>query len=111
VDLHHLSAAYSTSFLPKPYSCDYCKSLLGKDDEIVLICGHKYHILCYNRKNRKCVYCEKYYKREIFENVNSFLKQIEKGADILTPEDFEDNETAEESEEKENSEEIKNEKN
>ncbi|RHZ44067.1 hypothetical protein Glove_767g14 [Diversispora epigaea] len=37
-------------------------------------------------------YVIEFYKRGIFENVNSFLKRIEKGADILTQEDFDDDE-------------------
>ncbi|RHZ81377.1 hypothetical protein Glove_120g227 [Diversispora epigaea] len=45
------------------------------------------------------------YKKGIFENVNAFLKQVEKGADTLTQEDL-DNEENDIEEEKNQSEEI-----
>ena len=49
----------------------------------------------------KSVFIEKnFIKKGIFENVNSFLKRIEKGADTLLPENFEDNEIVEGEEEK-----------
>ncbi|RHZ54930.1 hypothetical protein Glove_421g62 [Diversispora epigaea] len=44
-------------------------------------------------------------KREIFENVNAFLKRVEKGADTLTQEDL-DNEENDIEEEENQSEEI-----
>ncbi|RIB27983.1 hypothetical protein C2G38_2159173 [Gigaspora rosea] len=59
------------------------------DNSMVYVCGHGYYIACYNKK---CKYCEEYYKREIFENANSFLKQIEKGENKLTRKDLDDEE-------------------
>ncbi|RHZ53694.1 hypothetical protein Glove_438g1 [Diversispora epigaea] len=77
VDLRRLPTGYSTSYPPKQGLCDQCK--------LPFING--YYTDCYNGK---CTYCEEYYKRDIFENVNSFLKQIEKGANTLTQEDLDD---------------------
>ncbi|RIB21323.1 hypothetical protein C2G38_2176936 [Gigaspora rosea] len=57
------------------------------DNSMVYVCGHDYHDACYNKK---CKYCEEYYKRGIFKNVNSFLKRIEKGENKLTKEDLDD---------------------
>ena len=57
------------------------------DDSVVLICGHGYHSACYNKR---CVYCENFYKNGIYENVNAFLKRIEKGTDTLTQDDLDD---------------------
>ncbi|PKY21872.1 hypothetical protein RhiirB3_525341 [Rhizophagus irregularis] len=37
-----------------------------------------------------CVYCENFYKNGIYENVNAFLKRIEKGTDMLTQDDLDD---------------------
>ena len=59
---------------------------------IVLACGHGYHPACYGRR---CIYCENFYKNGIFENVNSFLKRIEKGTDILTQDDLDDESSGE----------------
>ncbi|RIB16251.1 hypothetical protein C2G38_2190473, partial [Gigaspora rosea] len=53
----------------------------------------------------KCNYCEEFYKKGIFKNVNKFLERLE-GKDKLTPEDFDDNENTEKEEEEETSEEI-----
>ncbi len=97
VDLRHLPTAYSTIHLPKPGLCDSCGLQLN-DDGIVLVCGHGYHPNCYNRR---CTYCENFYKNGIFENVNSFLKRIEKGTDTLTQDDLDDEVGGEEEEESE----------
>ncbi|RIB10179.1 hypothetical protein C2G38_2265415 [Gigaspora rosea] len=88
VDTRHLPTAYSTSRPPSPELCDNCKLPLNHNG-VVLICGHGYHTCCYSER---CVYCEEFYKKDIFENVNSFLKRIEKGADILISEDLDDDE-------------------
>ncbi|RHZ45924.1 hypothetical protein Glove_642g37 [Diversispora epigaea] len=88
VDLRRLPTGYSTSYPPKQGLCDRCKlPFINEDSGVTFICGHGYHTGCYNRK---CTYCEEYYKRGIFENVNSFLKRIEKGANTLTQEDLDD---------------------
>ncbi|RHZ89265.1 hypothetical protein Glove_16g74 [Diversispora epigaea] len=88
VDLRRLPTGYSTSYPPKQGLCDRCKlPFINEDSGVTFICGHGYHTGCYNGK---CTYCEEYYKRGIFENVNSFLKRIEKGANTLTQEDLDD---------------------
>ncbi|RHZ47868.1 hypothetical protein Glove_566g73 [Diversispora epigaea] len=88
VDLRRLPTGYSTSYPPKQGLCDRCKlPFVNEDGSITFIYGHGYHTGCYNGK---CTYCEEYYKRGIFDNVDSFLKRIEKGADTLTQEDLDD---------------------
>jgi hypothetical protein len=102
--LRHLPTAYSTSHPPQLGLCDNCKLQLVNSNSIVLVCGHGYHLDCYDKR---CIYCENFYKNGIFENVNSFLKRIEKGADILTQDDLDNDEIK--IEEEEESEEIENE--
>jgi hypothetical protein len=75
---------------------------LINENSVTFICGHGYHTSCYNGK---CVYCEEFYKRGIFENVNAFLKRVEKGTDIFTHEDL-DNEENDIEKEENQSEEI-----
>lgn len=53
------------------------------------MCGHGYHYECYQILEYGCRYCEEYYKRGIYSNVNSFLERLEKGPNILTPEENE----------------------
>ena len=97
MDLHHLSTAYSMSHLPKSVLCDNCELYLN-DNGVVLACGYGYHLACYGRR---CVYCENFYKNGIFENVNSFLKRVEKGTDMLTQDDIDDEVDEDEKEESE----------
>ncbi|CAB4487012.1 unnamed protein product [Rhizophagus irregularis] len=97
VDLRHLPTAYSTSYLPKSGLCDNCGLPLNNNG-VVLACGHGYHPVCYGRR---CVYCENFYKKGIFENVNSFLKRVEKGTDTLIQDDLDDEINEEEEEESE----------
>ncbi|RIB07132.1 hypothetical protein C2G38_2215363 [Gigaspora rosea] len=104
VDLRYLPTAYSTSYPPHPKLCDCCGLPLSDDNSMVYVCGHGYHVACYNKK---CKYREKYYKRGIFENVNSFLKRIEKGENKLNKEDLDDDENDIEEGVDEVSEEIK----
>ncbi|RIB23585.1 hypothetical protein C2G38_2032616 [Gigaspora rosea] len=85
----YLPTAYSTSHPPHPELCDCCGLPLSDDNSIVYVCGHGCYVACYNKK---CKYCEEYYKRGIFENVNLFLKRIEKGENKLTKEDLDDDE-------------------
>ncbi|RIB05437.1 hypothetical protein C2G38_2047587 [Gigaspora rosea] len=54
---------------------------------LVFVCGHGYHLICYNAK---CIHCEEFYKKGIFKNVKKFLERIEKGANTLTNEDLDD---------------------
>ncbi|PKC08025.1 hypothetical protein RhiirA5_410749, partial [Rhizophagus irregularis] len=86
-----------TSYLPKSGLCDNCGLPLNNNG-VVLACGHGYHPVCYGRR---CVYCENFYKKGIFENVNSFLKRVEKGTDTLTQDDLDDEINEEEEEESE----------
>jgi hypothetical protein len=91
VDLRSLPAGYHTSFPPSPNSCDHCKNILENSTEIiVLICGHGYHHECYEKLRNRCKHCEEYYKKGIFENVDSFLKRLNGGDDILTEDDVEE---------------------
>ena len=87
MDLRCLPTAYSTAYPPQPGLCDSCKLPFIENDGIVLICGHAYHSVCYNRR---CTHCEEFYKKGIYENVNSFLKRVEKGANTFTLEDLDD---------------------
>ncbi|CAB4428222.1 unnamed protein product [Rhizophagus irregularis] len=97
VDLRHLPTAYSTSHLPKSGLCDNCGLPLNNNG-VVLACGHGYHPVCYGRR---CILCENFYKKGIFENVNSFLKRVEKETDTLTQDDLDDEINEEEEEESE----------
>ena len=65
----------------------------------VWICGHGYHLNCYNFLNNGCNHCEQYYKKGIYKNIDSFLKRLEKGKDELTEEDTENPSTEENDEE------------
>ena len=103
VDLRRLPTGYSTSYPPKQGLCDRCKLPFVNEVGVTFICGHGYHTNCYNRK---CIYCEEFYKRGVFENVDSFLKRIEKGADTLTQEDLGDDDINDIEEGKEQLEEI-----
>jgi hypothetical protein len=67
------------SYLLKSGLCDNCRLLLNNNG-VVLVCGYSYHLIYYGRK---CVYCENFYKKGIFKNINSFLKRVEKGIDML----------------------------
>ncbi|RIA99879.1 hypothetical protein C2G38_2256995 [Gigaspora rosea] len=87
VDLRCLPTAYSTSYPPQPGLCDSCKLPFVNDNGAVFICGHAYHLGCYNGK---CIYCEEFYKKGVFKNIDSFLKRIEKGNDTFTLEDLVD---------------------
>lgn len=99
VDLKLLPTGYHTSFPPSPNSCDHCKNALEDSNNVyILICGHGYHTECYDILENRCKYCEDYYKKEIFENVDSFLKRLNKGEDILTTEDVETQEEEREEE-------------
>ena len=79
VDIKCLSTGYHTSCIPSLNICDHCKEAFSDnvDDVIVLICGHGYHLTCYNTLERVCRYCENYYKKGIDENVKKFVKNLE----------------------------------
>lgn len=99
VDLRSLPTGYHTSSPPMPSSCDKCKQDLGCLNVSVLICGHGYHHECYQSLENRCKHCEEYYKKGVFQNVNSFLERLNQGGDILTSEDIEEESYEEESQE------------
>ena len=90
VDSRCLPAGYSAGVIPLPNACDHCHKKL--DDGEVLVCGHGYHFECYQTMEYGCRHCEEYYKRGIYSNVNSFLKRLEKGPNVLTTEERENSE-------------------
>jgi hypothetical protein len=99
VDTKLLPAGYNTSYPPSINLCDHCKVSLStstNNDEVVLICGHGYHMNCYNELEKRCKYCEEYYIKGIDSNVKQFNKRLEEGPDILTDDDFDEVEEEEE---------------
>ena len=96
VELKCLPTGYSTNMPPLANTCDYCCKKF--DDGEVLICEHGYHLECYQIMNYGCHHCEEYYKCGIYSNVDSFLKRLEKGPEVLTPEENE-NENIEDTDE------------
>ncbi|RIB15336.1 hypothetical protein C2G38_2039458 [Gigaspora rosea] len=98
MDLRHLPIAYSTAHPPHPGLCDSCGHSLVDENGMVFVCGHGYHNNCYNGK---CKYCEEFYKKGIFKNVQKFLTRIKKEADTLTEEDLDDDDDDEENVEEE----------
>ncbi|RHZ55864.1 hypothetical protein Glove_410g70 [Diversispora epigaea] len=87
VDSRCLPTGYSTSKPPSQDTCDHCNKKLNNDE--VLMYGHGYYYECYQILEYGCCYCEKYYKCKIYSNVKSFLERLEKGSNILTPEENE----------------------
>ena len=86
VDIKCLPTGYHTSCIPSLNICDHCKEAFSNnvDDVIVLICGHGYHLTCYNTLERVCRYCENYYKKGIDENVKKFVKNLNKNKNTIT---------------------------
>ncbi|RHZ51183.1 hypothetical protein Glove_482g48 [Diversispora epigaea] len=72
---------------PSQDTCDHCNKKLNNGE--VLMVGHGYHYECYQilEYGYRYHYCEEYYKRGIYSNVKSFLERLEKGSNILTPEE------------------------
>lgn len=97
-----LPAGYSTESIPKIGACDYCHKPLNASEGKVLTCGHGYHWNCHEAQKHRCDHCEQFYKKGIIENVNSFLKRLDKGIDELTPEEVNDNENGCDEENNEN---------
>ena len=62
--------------------------IFRNDEGIVLICGHGYHINCYDMLEKRCKYCEDYYMKGISKNVDSFVERLERGPDTLTNEEI-----------------------
>lgn len=91
VDLTHLPSGYGTSHVPIQGLCDHCNQEMQESDGVVLICGHGYHHQCYNSLSMGCDFCEQYYKKGIFENVDSFVKRLCDDQGQLTVEDGWDN--------------------
>jgi len=89
VSTKQLPCGYSTKKIPSLINCDLCNTLLQNQYEAeVLICGHGYHIICYNVMEERCKYCYDYYETGIKNNVKSFINRLEKGANILTEDDI-----------------------
>ncbi|RIB03966.1 hypothetical protein C2G38_2223635 [Gigaspora rosea] len=82
----YLPIAYSTAH-PYPELCDRCGLPFINNNGVVFVCGHGYHLTCYDAKY---IHCEEFYKKGIFKNVKKFLEKIEKGANTLTNEDLDD---------------------
>ena len=63
---------------------------------LVLICGHGYHLNCYNTIGKNCNYCLKFYENGITTNVKSYVnrleKEVENNNEMLNEEIDDDNE-------------------
>ncbi|RIB13033.1 hypothetical protein C2G38_2099406 [Gigaspora rosea] len=106
IDITSMPTGYSTLFLSLFNNCDHCYKILNINDQtIILICGHGFHLECYNSIEKKCRHCLNYYKKGIWKNVNAFLnglnseKNFDKDLDDDAQEDTEeDNNNSEETE-------------
>ncbi|RHZ86852.1 hypothetical protein Glove_43g41 [Diversispora epigaea] len=87
VILHSESAFKNTKTQHYPYNISTLEFLSNKTIFLLQYFHNLYDL--YNLYNNLG---KKFYKRGIFENVDSFLKQIEKGADTLTQEDLDEEE-------------------
>ncbi|RIB03387.1 hypothetical protein C2G38_2225215 [Gigaspora rosea] len=87
MDLLQLPTGYSTAHPPCPELCDSCGGSLVDNNGIVFVCGHSYHIGCYDKK---CNHCVEFYKKGIHKNVKKFLTRIKKGENTLTKEDLDE---------------------
>jgi hypothetical protein len=72
------------------------------EEIIILICGHGYHVSCYNFLENVCKWCKEYYEKGIDENVESFLKRLNKNDNRLTTEDVDENLEDDDNEEENN---------
>ncbi|KAF0440398.1 hypothetical protein F8M41_004051 [Gigaspora margarita] len=89
VSTKQLPCRYSTKKIFLLINCDLYNTLLQNQYEAkVLICGHGYHIICYNAMKGRCKYCYNYYETRIKNNIKSFINKLEKGANILTEDDI-----------------------
>lgn len=81
VKLKNLPTAFHTSFRPLIDGCDHCKQKFASNYDptgLVLICGHGYHLNCYNTIGRNCKYCLEFYENGITTNVKSYVNRLEK---------------------------------
>jgi hypothetical protein len=81
VKLKNLPTAFHTSFKPSTDSCDYCQQKFTSNHDLtglVLICGHGYHLNCYNIVGRNCKYCLEFYKDGVIRNVKTYVNRLEK---------------------------------
>jgi hypothetical protein len=90
IDERHLPMAFSSEYPPfnpleKCHLQGSCKILQSTFDEstfhtlmkfISLPCGHIYHQYCLQYLEYKCLYCLKYIKNEINNNVKSIISRI-----------------------------------
>ena len=99
LDIKCLPTGYNTSHLSTPNTYDKCNHPLISYDEWydgeVLICGHRYHLDCFAQLNYRCKWCETYYKKGISDNIKSFIWWLEKGTNVLTNDDQDDENTEE----------------
>ena len=72
------------------------------EEIIILICGHGYHTSCYNFLEKVCKWCKEYYEKGIDENVESFLKRLNKNDNRLTTKDVDENLEDDDNEEENN---------
>ncbi|CAG8490247.1 16495_t:CDS:2 [Dentiscutata heterogama] len=74
-----------------------CEHLLVDKNGIVFVCSYGYYNNCYSRKYK---YCIEFYKKRIYKNIQKFLTQIKKEANIFTKKDLDnDNNDIESNEE------------
>ncbi|CAI2188084.1 14860_t:CDS:2, partial [Funneliformis geosporum] len=78
VGLRCLPTGYSISYPPQPGLCNQYKLLFIDDNGTVFICGHANHSTCYHGR---CIYYEKFYKKGVVKNIETFLKNEEKERD------------------------------
>ncbi|CAG8800622.1 19832_t:CDS:1, partial [Gigaspora rosea] len=105
VDIRSFPARYYSSFPPTSNQCDACKEVLvetTEGNEIILICGHGYHLDCYKKKHNRCEYCVQYYKKGIFDNVKSFVERLKSSDNNLKELIEEDNNNDDENESNDN---------
>lgn len=93
IDIKLLPSGYHTAHVPKADECDYCNNKfdpnLPEYNGDVLVCGHSYHYDCFETLEKSCGHCTEFYKKGIIDNVNSYLKRLEKGEDILMVDELE----------------------
>jgi len=77
----HLPRGFVTSRKPNTaILCDYvdCNCSNRLHDDIILACGHGYHIRCLNQCQSKCLICLGYLQDAIKKNVDAMLTSMTK---------------------------------
>ncbi|CAG8545168.1 17107_t:CDS:2 [Funneliformis caledonium] len=80
-----MNLGYNTLCPSQPGLCDQYKLSFIDDNSIMFICDYAYHSDYYHGR---CIYYEEFYKKGVVKNIELFLKQIEKSADVFTLEDL-----------------------